>query len=164
MAIPVYVVTGFLDSGKTTFLNHLLNRRDWRDVRIIVIQFETGEEDFQSRYGNCPSVSFPKKMLEQQPAQIVEQIRGLLQSRELDELWIEWNGVVPFSQLQALLLHASLRNLCKIQKVIHVADGGRSKICWAGREEPCPSRFQLVISPLYVMCVQHSCLREFDAC
>ncbi|MCB8817088.1 permease [Desulfosporosinus shakirovi] len=125
MAIPIYVVTGFLDAGKTTFLNHLLNRRDWRDVRMMVMQFETGEEDFQSRYGNCPCISFSKKMLEQQPAQIVEKIRSLLQSRELDELWIEWNGVVPFSQLQALLLHASLRNLCKIQKVIHIADGGK---------------------------------------
>lgn len=123
MAIPVFVVTGFLDAGKTTFLNLLLNRRDWRDVRMMVIQFETGEEDFRSRYGNCPCISFPKKMLEQQPMQIMEQIRSLLQSRELDELWIEWNGVVPFSQLQALLLQASLRNLCKIQKVIHIADG-----------------------------------------
>ena len=124
MAIPVYVVTGFLDAGKTTFLNHLLNRRDWRDVRMIVIQFESGEEDFQSRYGNCPCFSVPKKILEQQPKQIVEQIRSLLQSRELDEIWIEWNGVVPFAQLQALFLHASLRSLCKIQKVIHIADAG----------------------------------------
>jgi len=118
MAIPVYVVTGFLDAGKTT----LLNRRDWRDARILVIQFETGEEEFHSRYNNCHSLTFPKKVLEQQPKLIVRQINSIIQSRDFDEIWIEWNGVVPFSQLQSLLLHSSLRSLCKIQKVIHIAD------------------------------------------
>jgi uncharacterized membrane protein YraQ (UPF0718 family) len=122
MTIPVYVVTGFLDAGKTTFLNNLLNRRDWRDLKILVIQFETGEEEFQSRYNNCEKITFPKKTLEQQPNQIVRQICDCTQSRELDEIWIEWNGVVPFSQLQSLLLHSLLRSLCKIQKVMHIAD------------------------------------------
>lgn len=122
MAIPIYVVTGFLDAGKTTFLNNLLNRHDWRNVRTLVIQFETGEEEFHSRHNNCDTIKFPKKVLEQQPYQIVEQICECIQSRELDEIWIEWNGVVPFSQLQSLLLHSSLRSLCKIRKVMHIAD------------------------------------------
>lgn len=124
MGIPVYVVTGFLGAGKTTFLNTLLNRHDWRDSRILVVQFESGEEEFQSRYHNCYSISFSKKILEQQPNQIVEQISAYIQAhwQKLDEIWIEWNGIVPFSGLQALLLQDSLRGLCKIQKVIHVAD------------------------------------------
>ncbi|MEA4891193.1 MAG: permease [Peptococcaceae bacterium] len=124
MAIPIYVVTGFLDSGKTTFLNNLLNRRDWRDVGILLVQFETGQEEFQSRYRHCKTLAFPKKILEQHPEQIAGQICGYIQSHrlELDEIWIEWNGVAAFSQLHALLLAPSLRGLCKIQKVIHVAD------------------------------------------
>jgi len=124
MAIPVYVVTGFLDSGKTSFLNTLLGRRDWRDIRILMIQFETGEEEFQSQYGNCHTISFPKKLLEQQPKQIVTQILNSIQEQkqELDEIWIEWNGVVPFSELQTMFLQPSLGGICKIQKVIHIAD------------------------------------------
>ncbi len=122
MAIPVYIVTGFLDAGKTTFLNNLLNRHDWRDVRMLVIQFEAGEEEFESQSCNCDSISFPKRVLELQPEQVIEQIRSHTQSGGLDEIWIEWNGVVPFSDLQALLLHPSLRGLCKINRVIHVAD------------------------------------------
>lgn len=123
MPIPVYVVTGFLDAGKTTFLNTLLNRYDWKDIGMLVIQFETGEEEFRSRYRNCRLISFPKKALEQQPLQIVEEILEALQSCNPDEIWIEWNGVVPFSGLQALLLQKGLRALCKIQKVIHIGDG-----------------------------------------
>lgn len=122
MAIPVYVVTGFLDAGKTTFLNNLLNRHDWHDIRMLVIQFEAGEEEFHSRYDNCETITFSRKTLEQQSSEIASQICGCIQSREPDEIWIEWNGVVPFSRLQSLLLHSSLRSLCKLHKVIHIAD------------------------------------------
>nr|WP_312579242.1 permease [Sedimentibacter sp.] len=122
MAIPVYVVTGFLDAGKTTFLNNLLNRNDWQYFKILVIQFESGEEEFNGRYNNCDNITFSKKALEQQQNQIIEQIRDCIQSHEFDEIWIEWNGVVPFSQLQTLLLNSSLHSLCKIEKVIHIAD------------------------------------------
>jgi len=122
MAIPVYVVTGFLDAGKTTFLDNLLNRRDWQNVKILVIQFESGEEEFYSSYHNCESITFPKRDLEMLPNQIVRQISSFIYSHVIDEIWIEWNGVAPFTKLEALLLHSSLRNLCKTQKVIHIAD------------------------------------------
>ena len=38
-AIPVYLLTGFLGSGKTTFLNALLNDSRMRDAAIIVNEF-----------------------------------------------------------------------------------------------------------------------------
>ena len=120
--LPVYTVTGFLDAGKTTFLNDLLNRRDWRDIRSLVVQFETGEEAFQSRYHNCEAITIPKKMLEQEPERIAELLCESLRDRETDEIWVEWNGVVPFSQLQSLLLQPSVRKLCKLRKVLHIAD------------------------------------------
>lgn len=125
MPIPVYALTGFLDSGKTSLLNDLLNRSDWRNIKMLVIQFEAGEEEFRSRHPNCESISFSKKSLEQEPEQIVHRISSLLEKNSFEEVWIEWNGMVPFSQLQSFFLHSSLRNLCKIQKVIHVADAKR---------------------------------------
>lgn len=122
MAIPVFVVTGFLDSGKTTFLNHMLNSKDARNVRLLVIQFESGEEEFHSKYQNCRCLCFVKKDLEQRSQQIVCRISDAIQSREFDEIWIEWNGVVPFSNLQSLFLCIPLCHLCEIQSVLHVAD------------------------------------------
>lgn len=119
MTLPVYVITGFLDAGKTTLLNTVLN---WQNLRILVIQFETGEEEFRCENNNCHKLTFSKKILEQQPKAIIDEIRLFLKTHELDEIWVEWNGVVPFSELQTLLLDPSLRSLCKIQKVIHMAD------------------------------------------
>jgi uncharacterized membrane protein YraQ (UPF0718 family) len=128
MAIPVYVVTGFLDSGKTTFLNHLLNRLDWQNTHILAVQFESGETDLLSKNGNFDQISFPKKILDSQPEAVVEALaeqvrRGASDpEKTLDEIWVEWNGVAPFSRLQDMLLHPSLRGLCKIKRVIHIAN------------------------------------------
>lgn len=123
MDIPVYVVTGFLDSGKTTFLNNLLNRRDWQDVSILVVQFEAGEEEFHSKHGNCDHLLFSKRTLDQQPEQVIREISDYIQICQPEEIWMEWNGMVPFSQLQAVLTSPLLRKTCNLQKVVHMADG-----------------------------------------
>ena len=122
MHIPVYVVTGFLDAGKTTALNNLLNKRESQDRQMLVIQFESGEADFRSRHQNCHVMKFPKKALEQHSKQISEQIYNYLLDHRSDEIWIEWNSVTPFDQLLTLLMHPSLYNECRIQKVIHMVD------------------------------------------
>jgi len=120
--IPIYVVTGFLDAGKTTALNNLLNKRESREMKMLVIQFESGEADFRSLYHNCNVVNFPKKALEQHSKQISEQIHRYLLDHRSDEIWIEWNSVTPFAQLKALILHPLLYNECRIEKVIHMVD------------------------------------------
>jgi uncharacterized membrane protein YraQ (UPF0718 family) len=120
--IPVYVMTGFLDAGKTTFLNRLLNNRGSRDTNTLVIQFEAGEEEFHSRYRNCNLMNFPRKDLEHHSDKIVRQIHSYLLENPTDEIWVEWNGTAPFSELQALFQHLALYRLCRIEKVVHIAD------------------------------------------
>jgi hypothetical protein len=122
MALPVYVVTGFLDAGKTTFLNNLLRRRDWREKRIMVVQFETGQEEFSRPACDCQRLVFSQSELAQRPKRIAQEICACLQSERFDEIWLEWNGVAPFSQLEALLSDSRLLRLCRLLKVIHVAD------------------------------------------
>lgn len=125
--IPIYVVTGFLDAGKTTFMNNLLSRSDWSDFEILIIQFESGEKEFYSSCSSFTSLSFMKKDLEQQPEKIEEKLLETINENKFDEIWIEWNGMVPFSQLQNLLLGSSLKNLCGIHKVINISDGENIK-------------------------------------
>jgi uncharacterized membrane protein YraQ (UPF0718 family) len=67
-------------------------------------------------------MKFSKKALEQESSQIMEQIHTYLLENEQDEIWVEWNGVTPFSELQALFLTPSLYKLCRIRKVFHMAD------------------------------------------
>ncbi|MDR0433676.1 MAG: permease [Gracilibacteraceae bacterium] len=122
MIAPVYVLTGFLSAGKTSFLNSLLARSDWRNIRILVIQFENGEEELSISGNSCKKILFPLKELERQPKEIARQIRHHLREGNYDEIWIEWNGIIPLAQLQSLLSLPLLRSRCKIRRVVHIAD------------------------------------------
>ena len=56
MTTPVWVITGLLDSGKTTLINQLIEQElDEQD--ILVIQFESGETPLteQERVKEFPS-------------------------------------------------------------------------------------------------------------
>lgn len=119
MSIPVYVVTGFLESGKTTFLNNFLNKSYSKNKKILILQFEEGEVDFKSNYNNC-RIFFPIVTFEKDKKRITNDIHHTLTKGSYDEVWIEWNGCVPFSQLQSLLLQPILCDDCRIMKVIHI--------------------------------------------
>lgn len=122
MKIPVFVITGFLDAGKTTLLNRLLSCREWSRTRLLVIQFESGEEEFQSVYPNCMNLVYSKKKLENNFGNIAAELLNVIQKYEMEEIWIEWNGVIPFSELHRLFFKFSLYQYCNIQKVIHIGD------------------------------------------
>ncbi|SHH74381.1 hypothetical protein SAMN02745823_00819 [Sporobacter termitidis DSM 10068] len=121
MQIPVYVISGFLDSGKTTLLNRLLNGRQYRGVPLLVIQFEAGEEEFTGRKG-CDVMVIPKRTLDRDPEQVAEQIEARLNSSAPREVWVEWNGVTPLALLQDIFRHPALYRLCRLEKIIHMLD------------------------------------------
>ena len=47
--IPVYLIVGFLDSGKTRFINGVLEEGFARDDRTILLSCEEGEESYNQR-------------------------------------------------------------------------------------------------------------------
>ena len=48
--VPVYLITGFIESGKTTFLTYSLQQRNFMiPGRTVLIQCEEGEEDYDQR-------------------------------------------------------------------------------------------------------------------
>jgi uncharacterized membrane protein YraQ (UPF0718 family) len=132
MKIPVYVVAGFLDSGKTTFLNNLLSGDDWGGASILALQFEAGEAELAVKNRDVENLAFSKKTLETKPEEIISQIYERLKSGKFDEIWAEWNGMTPFSELHAMLLHPTLRKICRIDRVAYVADAEKVEFLIGG--------------------------------
>ena len=118
---PIFVVTGFLGAGKTTFLNRVLDGLS-KKSRVLALQFETGEEPLKLSHPNASVKDFRKKDLEKKPETIARSIADALKERPVDAIWVEWNGVTPFEQLQSLFAQSALSGLARLFKVIHVAD------------------------------------------
>ena len=50
LEIPVYLITGFLESGKTSFMKEVLSSPDFADgTRTLLLQCEEGEEEFDEK-------------------------------------------------------------------------------------------------------------------
>lgn len=98
MACPVYLFTGFLDSGKTTLIKDTLNDKGFMEGtdRTLIICFEQGE------------VSYDDKFLEEHKAYVeyIENVDDftLQKMQELDTIYhpsivfIEWNGTLALSE------------------------------------------------------------------
>ncbi|MDD4369305.1 MAG: permease, partial [Oscillospiraceae bacterium] len=133
--IPVYVVTGFLDAGKTTFINQLFNHPAWKDRELLLLQFERGEATITSRSSRLQLLQFNQREVEENAGDLAFRIGRQLadyqqrhEGRDYEEIWIEWNGVIPFDRLEALLLEPPLGSLCCLRKVFQLADADRLEL------------------------------------
>lgn len=129
---PAWVITGMLDSGKTTLINSLIEKELY-GLDVLVLQFESGEiplvEDEK-----VETLVFSKSGLEQNPFHIADTIFNYLDAHSPDLMLIEWNGMEHFHKLEEMFLQFSARSWIGIEKVVYVADheGLKTKIPDAG--------------------------------
>lgn len=120
MITPAWVVTGLLDSGKTTIINRLANE-ELKEQDILVIQFESGDVPLKESE-NIRSLSYKKSQLEEVPYEICEEILSVLSEHPVDLVLIEWNGMEHFHTFEQMFLQFHLKPVISIEKVIYAAD------------------------------------------
>lgn len=130
---PVYVVTGFLDSGKTSLLNQLLSRRLESGHSLCCIQFEQGEQALEQDLidrGNLDLLHFPVRKLQSGAGmqQVSKQIYDYLLRNDPEELWIEWNGRCRSLSFRHCFPRQRNRtgvhqgDFCQLQRMLYLAD------------------------------------------
>lgn len=104
--IPVYLITGFLDSGKTTLLTDTLNMDYFNDgQRTVLIRCEDGEEEYdaeQLKSRNCRLV--PVEDAEQLTTAFLDEVERRYQP---ERVLFEYNGMWPIDVLRKLKLPRS---------------------------------------------------------
>ncbi len=116
--IPLYVITGFLDSGKTTLLTDTLNMDYFNDgQRTVLLMCEDGEEEYdqqQLSHRNCRLV--PVESQEQLNTAFLKEIDRRYQP---ERVLLEYNGMWPMDLLRELKLPKEWG----LYQDIHVIDG-----------------------------------------
>ncbi len=126
--LPVTLLTGFLGSGKTTVLNHLI--REQATERILVIENEVGQTNVDGALvepgvdevveltAGCLCCSLADGLLD-----ALEMVSA--KQDELDRLVIETTGVAdPSSIVQVFLADPMVGRFFELEQVICVADAG----------------------------------------
>lgn len=111
--IPVYVVTGFLGNGKTTFINSILPTRP---AGAAVVQIERGR---------CTAACSEILSLPPVTAENAKGTAFLLEQfgreRRPSEVWIEWNGMSPFAALEKIFSRKAVREMYDLKEILFVA-------------------------------------------
>ena len=100
MTTPVYIVEGFLGSGKTKLIENSLRLRHCRNV--LIFQFEEGEEVLDTKEAERCSWkirSWDRDELETHLEEVADRVEVELEIHRYEEIWVEWNGMERFGTL-----------------------------------------------------------------
>lgn len=91
MQIPVYVFTGFLDSGKTKFIQETLEDPRFNDgERTLLLVFEEGEEEYD--FSTYPYKNIFLEVLDQETV-TTKDLRALVKKYKAQRVVAELNGM-----------------------------------------------------------------------
>ncbi|MBQ9148997.1 MAG: GTPase [Oscillospiraceae bacterium] len=127
--IPVYVFTGFLDSGKTKFIQETMEDSRFNNgERTLILLFEEGEEEFD--FSTYPAQNVYLQVLDQEtvttkeleelsrkyaPERIVAELNGMQQVGDLymrmPEEWVVAQEVMFADSTTFMAYNANMRNL-----------------------------------------------------
>jgi hypothetical protein len=115
--IPIYLITGFLDSGKTTLLGDTLNMDYFNDgQRTVLLMCEDGEEEYNQDFlskRNCRMIPVEDK--EHLTTDFLLEVDRRYQP---ERVLIEFNGMWPLDTLRNL----KLPKTWGLYQAIHVID------------------------------------------
>jgi G3E family GTPase len=120
MKADIEIVTGFIGSGKTTFINALIQDTIVDNEKIVIIQCETGETKIEVKLQNHRAV-IVKSCDEEKPF-TEEYIKYILDLYRPHRLIIEFNGMEIINELLDSLHKRDLKKRCKLTTMFHISD------------------------------------------
>ena len=103
MDIPVYLVAGFLDSGKTNFINGVLEDGFARQDRTLLLRCEEGEEEYNPKaLDNVTVVD-----IEDEADLTCSRMKELEKKYRPKQVLIEYNGMWQMERLYREVLPAN---------------------------------------------------------
>ena len=102
--IPLYLVTGFLEAGKTKLIQDILEDEEFNNgAKILVLLCEEGMEEYDPSRFAAPNVSV--LTVEDEKDLTLELLAAYNKSHEIDRVMVEYNGMWQLEKLYEALPH-----------------------------------------------------------
>ena len=119
--IPVYIVTGFIGSGKSTFINEQIQHRKKLGGTALISAEEGSVELIKKPLQlDADTLSAISPTNPSSYDTIASEIANYIERVNPKEIWIEWNGMLGFHQLETLLYSEKLSHLLQVEKVLYI--------------------------------------------
>ncbi|NYC27886.1 GTP-binding protein [Clostridium saccharobutylicum] len=113
MKIDIEIVTGFLGSGKTSFINSLLSESQVEGEKVLIFQLECGT----SRITHSSDVNYPIKLVPiNEVSELNEAMIYSIRKYNPNRIIIEYNGTANLKELIDILNKKFIKNVVKSQQ------------------------------------------------
>lgn len=135
--LRVYLLTGFLGSGKTTVLQRLIAQLDFPRERTALLINDAGPLNIDAKLfrgksavvsaltGGCACCSTSQEL--------GQELHKFARNPLIDQVWIEASGAAATEDLLDRLTDSSLLNQIQIVGLLHVVDAANYPQLWFGR-------------------------------
>lgn len=117
MKVKLDIVTGFLGSGKSVFINNIIKETMTNDERVVVLQLEDGETKIIDNFTNVKTFMYNDEI-----DKLALYISNIIDEEKCTRIIIEHNGTEPFEELQGTLSKNIVRKKCRINDIYFIAD------------------------------------------
>lgn len=112
--IKINIILGFLEAGKTSFINSILKSEYLENDNIIVIQDEYGEVEIEQANNNI--ITIKNQNID------AEFIKKIINEYNPDKVFIEYNGMKEVDKILNIFNEKILRKKCILNDIISVID------------------------------------------
>lgn len=122
MAVYIDVITGFLESGKTTFIKELIDGKTLQEYeKTVLIVCEEGIEEYALDYLQEKNINLI--ILEEYGEITNQRFESIMEEYDPDYIIMEYNGTWDIGGLLSL----KLPRYCSFRNLIHISEAGRFK-------------------------------------
>jgi len=126
MKCDVEVITGFIGSGKTSFLNGLLENTLVNEEKVLILLMENGETNIEEKFLKNKKIT---SVIFNCDKPINEDVfENLLKKYNPHRVIIEFNGTDDIRNLLQIIHSKKNRSLCNLTTVFYVADASTCEL------------------------------------
>ena len=165
---PVYICTGFLDSGKTLLVKDTLMEQEWIEPGLtLLILCEEGEEEYSKEYleendmvllkidkfEQLNAAFFTNCEKNYHPAQVVIEYNGMWNLEDLLQLKYprKWQIQGIYSTVNGTTLDMYLKNICHNKQVLSTDRFVQDTFCFTASKTWAMCIYQIIV--LKISCI-----------
>lgn len=118
--VKVEIITGFLSSGKTTFINSLINKTLIKNEKIVILLCEQGSISVDIKLGKKENINVKYIKVNEEITE--EMLFDIYKYEKPDRLIIEFNGTKDLKELATVINNRIIRKIYRVNTIYNLID------------------------------------------